>query len=55
MVPLSPSKQESHLKIKNKIETLQQDSRFAFLVRPDADVSDNMKNIVAQYLRAIRN
>lgn len=51
MAPLSASKQESHLKIKNKIETLQQDSRFAFLVRPDADVSDNMKNIVAQYLR----
>lgn len=48
---LTPSKQESHLKIKNKIETLQQDSRFAFLVRPDPDVSDNMKDIVAQYLR----
>lgn len=48
---LTPSKQESHLKIKNKIETLQQDSRFAFLVRPDPNVSDNMKDIVAQYLR----
>lgn len=48
---LTPSKQESHLKIKNKIETLQQDSRFAFLVRPDPDVSDNMTDIVAQYLR----
>ena len=48
---LTASKQESHLKIKNKIETLQQDSRFAFLVRPDVDVSDNMKDIVAQYLR----
>ncbi|MFZ3014411.1 MAG: DUF87 domain-containing protein [Nitrospira sp.] len=51
MATLTASKQESHLKIKNKIETLQQDSRFAFLVRPDVDVSDNMKNIVAQYLR----
>jgi len=49
--PLTASKQESHLKIKNKIETLQHDTRFAFLVRPDADVSDNMKDIVAQYLR----
>ena len=48
---LTQSRQESHLKIKNKIESLLQDSRFAFLVRPDIDVLDNMKHIVAQYLR----
>ncbi len=48
---LTASKQESHLKIKNKIETLQQDSRFAFMVMPDAKISDNLKDIVAHYLR----
>jgi DNA helicase HerA-like ATPase len=48
---LTPSKQESHLKIQNKMQTLEEDSRFAFLVRPDASVGDDLKEIVAQYLR----
>ncbi|MCR9194543.1 MAG: DUF87 domain-containing protein [Hyphomonas sp.] len=50
-MPTQASKQDSYLKIKNKIDTLQQDSRFSFLIRPDDDVTDNLKDIVAQYLR----
>lgn len=45
------AKQDPYLKIRNKIETLQQDSRFSFLIQPDDDVTDNLKDIVAQYLR----
>ena len=48
---LTASKQEPYLKIINKIETLQQDSRFSFLIRPDDDVTDNLKDNLAQYLR----
>lgn len=48
---LTPSKQEPYLKIINKIETLQQDSRFSFLIRPDDNVTDNLKDNLAQYLR----
>ena len=50
-MPSQPSKQDSYLKIKNKIETLQQDSRFSFLIRPDDDVTDNLSDTVSQYLR----
>ena len=45
------SKQEPYSKIENKLRILQQDKRFSFLIRPDADVSDNLKDILAQYLR----
>ena len=45
------AKLEPYLKIMNKIETLQQDSRFSFLIRPDDDVTDNLKDNLAQYLR----
>lgn len=47
----TPSKRDPYLKIINKIETLQQDSRFSFLIRPDNDVSDDLGTIAEQYLR----
>lgn len=50
-MPTQASKQDSYLKIKNKAETLQQDSRFGFMMRPDATVADQLAEIVAQYLR----
>ncbi len=50
-MPTQDSKKDPYLKIKNKVQTLQQDSRFSFLIRPDANVSDDLKDIVAQYLR----
>ena len=49
--PLSPSKRESHDKITAKINGLQADKRFSFLMRPDADVSDGLIYIISQYLR----
>ena len=49
--PGTPSKQESYLKIMNKIKTLQQDRRFSFLIRPDDEVKDDLIDILAQYLR----
>ena len=49
--PSQASKQDSYLKIKNKAETLQQDSRFGFMMRPDETVSDQLAEIVGQYLR----
>jgi len=48
---LSPSKRESHDKIINKIKSMQADRRFSFLVRPDADVTDGLADIIKQYLR----
>ena len=45
------SKRDPFLKIKNKIETLQADKRFSFLIRPDDTVSDDLNDIVCQYLR----
>ena len=50
-MPTQASKQDSYLKIKNKIETLRQDSRFSFLIRPDEAVTDELANIAGQYLR----
>ena len=50
-MPQQASKQDPYLKIKNKIETLRQDQRFSFLIRPDEAVSDELVNIVGQYLR----
>jgi DNA helicase HerA-like ATPase len=50
-MPTQASKQDSYLKIKNKAETLQQDSRFSFMMRPDATVGDQLAEIVGQYLR----
>ena len=49
--PSQQSKQDSYLKIKNKIETLQKDSRFSFLIHPDDQVKDDLVDIVSQYLR----
>ena len=48
---LSASAKASHDKIIAKIESLQTDKRFAFLIRPDADVNDGLAAIVSQYLR----
>lgn len=50
-MPPQASKQDSYLKIKNKVETLQQDSRFSFLIRPDKAVDDDLAKIAGQYLR----
>lgn len=50
-MPPQDSKKDPYLKIKNKVQTLQQDSRFSFLIRPDANVQDDLKDIVGQYLR----
>lgn len=49
--PTAPSQRTSHDKIIAKIESLQTDKRFSFLIRPDADVSDGLADIVSQYLR----
>lgn len=38
-------------KIIGKIEALQADKRFSFLIRPDGDVSDGLAEIVGKYLR----
>ena len=45
------AKQEPYLKIESKLQSLKQDKRFSFLIRPDAGVSDDLKDILAQYLR----
>ncbi|WP_022731314.1 ATP-binding protein [Thalassospira lucentensis] len=50
-MPTQASKQDSYLKIKNKAETLQQDSRFGFMMAPDEAVGDQLAEIVGQYLR----
>lgn len=48
---LTASKRESHDKIINKIKSMQADKRFSFLVRPDAEVTDGLADIIKQYLR----
>jgi uncharacterized protein len=48
---LTASKQDSHNKILNKIETLRNDRRFAFLFKDDADTQDSLADMLAQYLR----
>ena len=50
-MPQQASKQDPYLKIKSKIETLRQDSRFSFLIRPDAAVNDQLAEIAGKYLR----
>jgi hypothetical protein len=52
---LSPSKQESHNKILNKIETLKNDSRFDFLLEKDDNVKDSLADMLSQYLRVPTN
>lgn len=47
----SASKQESHLKILNKIETLRSDQRMRFLIREDGDVRDNIVERISCLLR----
>ena len=49
--PSQASKAESHEKILAKIETLQADKRFEFLLRPDDSVSDNLANLLSQLFR----
>lgn len=49
--PTQASRQDPYLKLENKIETLRQDSRFSFLMRPDDDVDDDLASIAGQYLR----
>lgn len=49
--PSQTSRQDSYQKIINKIDTLQQDSRFSFLMQSDADVKDNLADTLGTYLR----
>ena len=49
--PSAASRQGPYLKIINKVQTLQEDRRFSFLVRPDDSVKDNLRSILGQYLR----
>ncbi len=49
--PLQASRAESHDKILAKIETLQADKRFEFLLRPDNAVSDNLADLLSQLFR----
>ncbi len=48
---LTTSQRASHDKIIAKIKAMQADKRFAFLVRPDADVVDGLASTIRQYLR----
>lgn len=50
-MPSQSSRQDPYHKIINKITTLQQDSRFSFMIRPDESVSDVLAEIIGQYLR----
>lgn len=52
---LSGAKRESHDKIIAKIKSMQADKRFAFLVRPDVDVTDGLAITIQQYLRIPTN
>ena len=45
------AQKEPYKKITNKIKSMQADKRFSFLVRPDADVTDGLADIIKQYLR----
>ena len=45
------SKSEPYDKILNKIDTLQKDKRFEFLVRPDSKVRDNLHNLLSELFR----
>jgi DNA helicase HerA-like ATPase len=49
--PPAASKAESHEKLLGKIETLKADKRFEFLLRPDADVRDNLAQLVGNFFR----
>ena len=49
--PQQASRKDPYLKIKYKAETLQQDSRFSFMIRPDDEVADHLADIVGQCLR----
>lgn len=48
---MTPTQSASHAKIINKVEALQADRRFSFMMRPDADVSDSLASIMSLYLR----
>jgi DNA helicase HerA-like ATPase len=48
---LTASQRSSHDKIIAKIKAMQSDKRFAFLVRPDADVADGLAATIRLYLR----
>ena len=49
--PSAESKAESYNKILNKIETLQADRRFEFLLRPDGGVADNLASLLSKVFR----
>ena len=49
--PLTVSKAESHDKILGKIETLKNDKRFEFLLRPDDSVKDNLAILLGRLFR----
>lgn len=45
------SKSEPYEKILNKIDTLQKDKRFEFLIRPDVDVKDDLDVLLSKLFR----
>lgn len=55
MDKLTLSKQESYQKILNKIETLQKDKRYEFLILKDQDVKDEMAALIGRLLRMPAN
>ena len=50
-MPSQKSQEAPYKKILDKIEILQRDKRFAFLVRSDDDVTDDFGTILSEYLR----
>lgn len=46
---------ESHIKIINKIKSLQDDSRYSFLITPKEKVQDNLAELLSKYLRIPSN
>lgn len=49
--PDTPSKNSSHKKIRAKIQTLREDTRYDFLIRPDDAVKDNLIELLKKFLR----
>lgn len=50
-MPSASSRQDSYLKITNKIQTLLDDKRFSFLIHLDEEVKDELTDLVGRYLR----
>ena len=49
--PKAASSQTPYNKIIDKIDTLMEDTRFSFLMRPDCQIHDDLAETISQYLR----